>query len=188
MRLTGNTFWLEKEDWNDFVDYEKEVDRVIGNYKMMAICTYSLDRCNATEIIDVIVNHQFALIKKNGKWGQIESSRHKEAEETAILQSMRRKKAEDTLLQAYKNLRVKSEELQTQSEKLHHAYDTLRERAGRFRRLVNQVPIPLCFVNKDGVLIYFNDRFVTTFGYTHEDVPTLKEWWQLAYPDESYRS
>ncbi len=54
-------------------------------------------------------------------------------------------------------------------------------------QLVNQVPIPLCFVNKDGVLIYFNDRFVTTFGYTHEDVPTQKEWWQLAYPDEDYR-
>ena len=24
LRLTGNTFWLEKKDWNDFVDYEEE--------------------------------------------------------------------------------------------------------------------------------------------------------------------
>ena len=81
LRLTGNTFWLEKEDWNDFVDYEEEVDRVIGNYQMIAVCTYCLDRCSATEIIDVVVNHQFALIKKEGKWEQIESSRHKQAEE-----------------------------------------------------------------------------------------------------------
>jgi len=66
--LSGNTFWLEKEDWSDFADYEEEVDRVLGNYQMMAICTYFLDRCNATEIIDVVVNHQFALTKREGKW------------------------------------------------------------------------------------------------------------------------
>ena len=81
LRLTGNTFWLEKEDWNDFFDYEKEVDRVLDNYQMIALCTYCLDKCNAKEIIDVVVNHQFTLIKKDGKWGQIESSKRKKAEE-----------------------------------------------------------------------------------------------------------
>jgi len=80
LRLTGNTFWLENEDWDDFFDYEKEVDRVISNYHMIAFCTYQFYRCNATEIIDVVVNHQFALIKKNGKWEQIESSKRREAE------------------------------------------------------------------------------------------------------------
>jgi PAS domain S-box-containing protein len=84
LRLTGNTFWLEKKDWNDFVDYEKEVDRVLVNYNIIAICTYCLDRCNATEIIDVVANHQFALIKKEGRWEQIESSKRKETEKTAI--------------------------------------------------------------------------------------------------------
>jgi len=83
LRLTGNTFWLEKKDWNDFVDYEEEVDRVLGNYRMIALCTYCLDRCSATEIIDVVANHQFALIKKKGKWEQIESSKSKQAEEIA---------------------------------------------------------------------------------------------------------
>jgi hypothetical protein len=64
LRLTGDTFWLEKKDWNTFVDYEEEVDRVIGNYQMIAICTYCLERCNVIEIIDVVTNHQFTLIKR----------------------------------------------------------------------------------------------------------------------------
>ena len=51
---------------------------------MIALCTYSLDKCNATEIIDVAINHQFTLVKKEGKWEQIESSRRKKAEEAAI--------------------------------------------------------------------------------------------------------
>ena len=97
LRLTGNTFWLEKEDWNNFVDYEKKVDEVLGNYQMIALCTYNLDRCNAIEIIDVVINHQFALIKKKGKWEQIESSKRKEAEQTATLQSSRLRESQAKL-------------------------------------------------------------------------------------------
>ena len=51
---------------------------------MMAICTYCLDRCNATEIIDVVTNHQFTLIKREGRWEQIESPKRKKSEEAAI--------------------------------------------------------------------------------------------------------
>jgi PAS domain S-box-containing protein len=29
---------------------------------------------------------------------------------------------------------------------------------------------------------------VKTFGYTHEDIQTLEEWWELIYPDRNYRS
>ncbi|MDD1718073.1 MAG: MEDS domain-containing protein, partial [Methanoregulaceae archaeon] len=58
LRLTGNTFWLEKGDWNDFTRYEETVNRVIGGHRMIAICTYSLAKCGAKEIVDVIDNHQ----------------------------------------------------------------------------------------------------------------------------------
>ncbi|WP_440945333.1 PAS domain S-box protein [Methanosarcina sp. T3] len=84
LRLTGNTSWLEKKDWNDFIDYEEEVDGIIGDHRVIALCTYSLDKCNSTEIIDVVINHQFALIKREGKWEQIESSKRKKAEEIAL--------------------------------------------------------------------------------------------------------
>ena len=79
LRLTGNTFWLEREQWDAFTDYEEEVNSVIGQYKMIALCTYSLDKCNAEEVIDVVKNHQFALIKREGRWVLIESKEQKEA-------------------------------------------------------------------------------------------------------------
>ena len=77
LRLTGNTFWLERNGWKAFTDYEEEVNNAIGKYRMMAICTYSLEKCNANEIIDVMKNHQFALIKRRGKWELIESAEKK---------------------------------------------------------------------------------------------------------------
>ena len=44
LRLAGNTYWLERNEWKDFVKYEEDVDGMIRGYKMLAICPYSLDR------------------------------------------------------------------------------------------------------------------------------------------------
>jgi len=34
---------------------------------------------------------------------------------------------------------------------------------------------------------YLNNKFLATFGYTLEDIPTVEHWWPLAYPDPGYR-
>jgi PAS domain S-box-containing protein len=86
LRLTGNTFWLEKNHWQAFTEYEAKVNDVIRKYRMLAICTYCLDKCDGTAVIDVIKNHQFALIKQEGKWDVIESAIYKQAKD-ALLQS-----------------------------------------------------------------------------------------------------
>jgi len=73
LRLSGNTFWLEKEGWNDFKDYERQVNEVIGKYRIKALCSYSLEKCNGEEVLDVVKNHQFAIARKHGMWEMIES-------------------------------------------------------------------------------------------------------------------
>jgi PAS domain S-box-containing protein len=86
LRLTGNTFWLERNHWQAFTEYEAKVNDVTGKYRMLAICTYCLDKCDGTAVIDVIKNHQFALVKQEGKWNIIESSIYKQAKQ-ALLES-----------------------------------------------------------------------------------------------------
>jgi len=83
LRLTGNTFWLERNHWQAFTEYEAKVNDVIGKYRMMAACTYSLDKCDATAVIDVVQNHQFALVKQEGKWDIIESAIYKQAKQAS---------------------------------------------------------------------------------------------------------
>lgn len=77
LRLTGNIFWLEKKDWKDFAEYEDTINNIIGNYKMIALCSYSLDQCSIVEILDVMSTHQFALIEYEGSWKVIESGERK---------------------------------------------------------------------------------------------------------------
>jgi PAS domain S-box-containing protein len=142
LRLTGNISWLGKKDWNDFVDYEEEVDRVLGNYQMIALCIYCLDRCNAKEIIDVVVNHQFALIKREGKWEQIESSKRKEAEETAILQSIERKKAEQ-------ERELAEEELRESDRRYHLLFENMLDGFAYCRMLYDDCGNPVDFIYLD---------------------------------------
>jgi PAS domain S-box-containing protein len=68
-----------------------------------------------------------------------------------------------------------------------NAADKLKESEEKFRKLFQNTSLPLCYVDKDGIITLRNDRFIKTFGYTEDDVPSLKEWWIKAYPDKKYR-
>jgi len=93
LRAAGATSWMKKEDWDDFVAYEKKADASIGKRPMISLCPYFLEMCSAADIIDVTSNHQSALIKRNGKWERIENSERenlsgrKQAKEEVLFQS-----------------------------------------------------------------------------------------------------
>ena len=74
MRVTGNTFGIEREQWNSFVDYEEVVNSVIGQHRMLALCTYCLKNCNGTDVMDAVRNHVGTLIKQDTKWSLIEDA------------------------------------------------------------------------------------------------------------------
>jgi len=81
IRITGDSAWLEKTDWGNFSDYERQVNIAISKYQMITICTYGLDKCSASDIVDVVSSHEAALIRREGKWEVIESSERKKAVE-----------------------------------------------------------------------------------------------------------
>jgi signal transduction histidine kinase len=61
LRCTGDTAWLEKRDWPEFMAYEAEVNRVMPQHRMIGLCTYSLDGCPSDAVLEVVRNHRFAL-------------------------------------------------------------------------------------------------------------------------------
>lgn len=87
LRITGNTAWLESTaQWRQFAEYERTINNVMVQYNMVAVCTYCLDKCGATEVMDVMANHQFALVKREDGWQVVESSERKRVAE-ALRQS-----------------------------------------------------------------------------------------------------
>ncbi len=128
LRLTGNTFWLEDRLWKDFSDYEAAVDGVIGQYRMLALCTYSLDKCGVFHVMDVVRNHQFALIRQGQKW--------------EIIQSMQRKQAENALREAHERLQMQAEELRAANDELLRSEQALKISEQRVRLKLDSILSP----------------------------------------------
>jgi PAS domain S-box-containing protein len=54
-----------------------------------------------------------------------------------------------------------------------------------FSTLMEIAPWAISIMGKNGRYEFFNPEFLRTFGYTLEDIPTEKEWFQRAFPDPS---
>jgi len=67
------------------------------------------------------------------------------------------------------------------------AEEELRRAKEQFQALVEESPLGVAMVTKDGRYQYLNPKFVEMFGYTLEDIPTRQDWFAKAYPDPEYR-
>jgi PAS domain S-box-containing protein len=68
------------------------------------------------------------------------------------------------------------------------ARQAVEESEKRFRDLFNLSPVPLGLVSHDGRVLDLNERFISVFGYTLDEVPTIEDWRRKAYPDPKYRN
>jgi hypothetical protein len=67
VRMTGNSFWLERKYWSLFTEYEKQLHATIRHSRIVVLCSYSLERCSPRDIREVVSHHDFAL--SNGPQG-----------------------------------------------------------------------------------------------------------------------
>src|ERR1700731_153902 len=79
VRVTGDSAWLEKQDWRNFCEYEDSINHSIANQRLTVLCTYPLAAFGAAEILDVVRTHQFAVTNRRGTWDVIETAGHKQA-------------------------------------------------------------------------------------------------------------
>ena len=63
----------------------------------------------------------------------------------------------------------------------------LKESEEKFRTLVEESPLGVSIIKKNGSYHYINPQFINIFGYTLEDIPTGRDWFRKAFPDETYR-
>ena len=83
-------------------------------------------------------------------------------------------------------------EVETRAKELSEAWQVAREEEikRRKKRLVlENIPIPTAINNLDGSkqITFINKAFTDVFGYAHEDIPTLDDWANKAYPNKPYR-
>lgn len=63
----------------------------------------------------------------------------------------------------------------------------LQESEEKFRTLVEESPLGISLIGKDGCYKYINPRFEEMIGYTIDNIPTGTDWFKLAFPEKGYR-
>ncbi|MCF8053227.1 MAG: response regulator [Desulfobacterales bacterium] len=63
----------------------------------------------------------------------------------------------------------------------------LRESELRFQQFAELAPVGIVISDREENIVYASPKFFDLFGYSLEEVPSVEEWWQLAYPDEAMR-
>jgi PAS domain S-box-containing protein len=67
------------------------------------------------------------------------------------------------------------------------AEERLRESEERFREAIEFLPIPIGLADQEGKILHYNQKFTECYGYTRQDLPTINDWMESAYPDAEYR-
>jgi PAS domain S-box-containing protein len=63
----------------------------------------------------------------------------------------------------------------------------LRKSERHLNDIIAAMPIPLAINDVNSNILFVNPEFISVLGYTVEDIPTVDEWWNSAYPNKSYR-
>ena len=77
--------------------------------------------------------------------------------------------------------------LQADIKKYAQVAKALRHSREQLLTLMDAMPTALSWADEQGNIQYSNHKFRELFGYTLEDMPTLEQWFELAYPDPAYR-
>src|ERR1035437_540319 len=77
IRVSGNAFWLHTNHWKDFCEYERALNGSLTGQQMIALCTYSLEKSRAQDILNIGSIHQYAIAKRKGDWTFLEVPGHK---------------------------------------------------------------------------------------------------------------
>ncbi|NOS85898.1 MAG: PAS domain S-box protein [Ignavibacteria bacterium] len=68
LRINGNATWLERNIWDTFIEYERDLNEHIMDKQIIVMCTYPLGKCIASDVLDVAHVHKAAIAKRKGTW------------------------------------------------------------------------------------------------------------------------
>lgn len=77
IRVADQAAWLAREDRR--TPENRKVDVDARTYPVLTLCIYPLEEFDTSGILDVIRNHEFTLIKQNGKWEVLGVTSHSPA-------------------------------------------------------------------------------------------------------------
>ena len=72
VRASGIATCFLDSRWNDVLAYEKVVQARFQSQKLLALCSYPLEKCTAAQFLQIVDTHDYALVQRQDGWECIE--------------------------------------------------------------------------------------------------------------------
>jgi signal transduction histidine kinase len=128
MRVNGDATWLTEHEWEDFSQYEREINQTLADERMIVLCTFPLGVSRGAGVFDVARTHQFAIAKRHGNWDILESPQLKQTKEELLVL---KEELEDRVLQRTLALEEANGRLRSLSGSLQRATEQESKRIAR---------------------------------------------------------
>lgn len=185
LRASADTFWLAEKDWKDFFAYEKQVNDWITNQSMTVMCTYPLAKSGATEVLDVMQAHQFAIARRQGEWEVIEAPQLIQAK--AEIKRLN-EELEQRVVERTNELRVANEELKKEIVERKQAEEALKKSQHRLEEAQRIAHVGHWERDLKTGLITWSDEIYRILGLPpQENDSPPAEWRHMLHPEDRER-
>ena len=165
LRFAGDPSWLDKQAWGGVPEFEKQLDQIVSNSQMLGLCAYALERCSATDVLDVVNHHQFTFAKRNGVWEHLESSELKRAHDEIrhLNAELERRVVERTA-----QLAATNEQLTREVAERKAAEARLHAQEQEYRTIVENAPDQIIRYDRNLHLVYVNPAVTKDYDLPKE--------------------
>jgi len=180
MRFVANAFWLEKQDWQTFSEYEAQMDEAFRELRLLALCVYAMAQCSAADMLDVVQHHQFTIARRHGVWEHLEGSElaRAHADIRRLNADLERQVADRTARLAAVNVRLTQEVAERG-----RSQEALRRSDDRLRLVIDTMPALVWGAQPDGAIDFINARHREFTGLSLDDVRGWR-WTEVIHPED----
>ncbi len=68
LRIAANIDFIARPEWYSIMAYESAAHKIFNSRRILALCSYSLNRCQPTDLFEVVRNHLFTLRRQDDQW------------------------------------------------------------------------------------------------------------------------
>ena len=170
MRIHDYKGWLDHEDWKIFVQYEKELVKIISNSRIILMSSYPIAKSDASMLLDVMQLHGRIISTRNGNVKILEEAEIRSMKEE--LQT-RNTELEKQVQRRTQELETIVRELESEVAARKQAEERAKSEKDVCRLITESFPGVFKIIDENYKIVAWNQMFEAFTGYTSQEIPNL---------------
>ena len=189
MRINGNETWLERNGWDNFMEYERGLHKIFKSRRIIGLCTYPLSVADGGMVLDVAHAHEAVIAKRKGHWEILE---HPEIKKLKAELQQRGDELEQRVAERTSELAQSIQQLKQEVNERKKAEEQIKRQIELTNEIIDTIPVMSWSILPDGKLEFVNKVWTNYTGLSlaeaikdpvavihPDDLPGVTERWTL---------